>query len=177
MQRRSWAMASFAVFLTVILTSCGQGTECERCISTLFSGFTYVGSYPTSAKAEIYSMQPQSFPHSFEVGRTYIFEPNSPVTTEDTAITILPSRLRKCGATVIEAPHSPNNLAPVSLGGPAWEIRFTLKECRGRIANRLNPTLLDSRRGWRDGSLDDYMLELSSLHCFRDLQWYTSLRC
>ncbi len=138
--------------LTLALEGCGRGTACERCFSAVFSGFSYVDSYPTTARNEAGLIGPKPFPHSFEPGRTYVFEPNGPVTTEATAIATLPSRLRECGATSITAPRSPNDLAPVSLGGPVWEIRFVLGNCRGRITNRINPGLRDSRRGWPTGS-------------------------
>jgi hypothetical protein len=154
-------LGSLVLLLAVLLTSCGREAPCGRCVSSVFSGFNYVDSYPTTAKSGTGSTRPQPFPHSFEPGTTYVFEPNSPVTTEVTAITTLPGRLRECGATEIKAPQSPNDLAPVSLGGPVWEIRFVLGSCRGRITNRLNPALRESRRTWPAGSFDDYALELS----------------
>lgn len=154
---------SFCSLVLLLLTSCGREASCGRCISIVFSGFNYVDSYPTTAKSgtALDSRQPQPFPHLFKPGRTYVFEPNSPVTTEVTSITTLPRRLRECGATEIQAPQSPNDLAPLSLGGPVWEIRFVLGSCRGRITNRLNPALRESRRTWPAGSFDDYVLELS----------------
>lgn len=162
MNLRSLGLFCLLVFVpTSFLASCGREVTCERCLSSVFAGFTLADNYPATEKSGTGSTRPQPFPQSFVPGKVYVFEPNTPMTTERASIVTLPSRLRECGAKTIEAPHTLNDLAPSSLGGPVWEIRFVLAHCRGRITNRLNPALRESRRDWPAGSFDDYVLELS----------------
>jgi hypothetical protein len=160
---RSLLLSFLVMTPSMFLSGCGHDPSCSRCLSSVFGGFSLVDSYARTEKSRgAFSRHPLPFPKSLDHGWVYVFEPNSPTTTELVAITTLPTRLRECGATRIEAPRGPNDLASSNLGGPVWEIRFDLAHCRGRISNRLNPALRDSRRGWPSGSFDDYVLELSA---------------
>jgi len=149
--------------LVAVLSSCERDSlRCRSCVAKLFAGFSLVGTYTGMPKGdEAISTLALSFPDSFKPGYIYVFQANTPIDAEELAITTLPERLRHCGASSIQAPRSPNDLAPVGLGNPLWEIRFKLEHCAGRITNRMNPRLRGTRRGWPSGSFDNYVLEIS----------------
>ena len=155
-------------FVTVIcalisIPTCDGVRACRACIDSLFTGFNYVGDYPAGTNAlQIKPKQVQPFPGDFEPGKIYIFQPTERVETERIAINIFPSRLRKCSATILYAPHNPGDFAAASLGGPFWGIRFRLGSCIGHLTNRYDPVLAGARIGWPSGSRDDYILQLES---------------
>ena len=157
-----YSRLTLVLTLMALLSSCADKNKVGcGCLSSVFQGFRLVQRYSAQEGKSARFSEPQPVPQSFEFGKVYVFESSVPVMTENISITMFPDRLRQCGAKKIKAPQSPNDLAPVNLGGPAWEIRFDLGRCSGRISNRRNPDLLDSRRGWPSGSLDDYLLEIT----------------
>jgi hypothetical protein len=149
----------------VFIPSCNGVRECGACIGSLLTGFNYVGDYPAgTSPLYIRPKQVQPFPKHFELGRVYVFQPTERVETERIAIDVFPSRLRRCSATILYAPHNPGDFAAASLGGPFWGIRFKLGQCIGQLSNRYDPALAAAKIGWPSGSRDDYLLELQPLN-------------
>lgn len=143
-------------------TSACRQQACAACIASVFQGFSFVGDYPDTTKSqEIRPGRPRAFPSQFQAGRIYIFQPTGRVDAAQVAIQTLPNRLRKCSATILYAPTSPDDFAVASLGGPFWGIRFRMNRCSGEITNRYDRELDAARIGWPSGSRDDYVLRLS----------------
>lgn len=152
----------FAVMLAISGTSACRPQACGACIASVFQGFSFVGDYPSTTKnQDIRPGQPRAFPSQFRGDRVYIFRPIGRVDTAQVAIQTFPQRLRKCLATILYAPKSPDDFAVASLGGPFWGIRFRMDKCSGVITNRYDRELDAARIGWPSGSRDDYVLRLS----------------
>lgn len=152
----------FACFLiSGSLVSCGRQQPCGGCLESVFNVFRFVGDFPVSLNPAIAKQNlARPFPQVFQKGRIYVFQTIEPISTEEVAINMLPSRIRKCSGKVIDAPHSVGDFGVASLGGPFWSIRFQIGSCIGHITNRYNADLDATRVGWPPGSRDDYLLKI-----------------
>lgn len=148
--------------LLMSLASC-QPQQCSmEEFAAVFDGFQFVGelSDGETIPLPVPSSEVLPFPRSMRRGGRYVFHSLGQVTTEQMAIVVLPTRLGAVHFSILDKPQSPDDFAVQNFGGPLWEIRFLKGECRGRLYNRTNRRLYESRRMWPPGSQDDYILEI-----------------
>lgn len=155
---------SLLLLLISLPSACtGRGQLCSAdWLNQVFSGFTFVGAFPSDPGRPIprHGGEPRPWPRELRAGLRYVFHSDRMITTEDVAVQLLPGRLKQAHVTVIDYPKTAGEFAIPNLGGPLWHIRFGRGNCEGTLSNRIDPDLLPSRAAWPVGSSDDYIVEI-----------------
>jgi hypothetical protein len=150
--------------IVVLFTACTNrnAKTIDSKVLSVFSDFALVGTAPYRGKSDLdrtvpaHGSSPLSLPSQVEAGKLYIFHHRRPLDGEKVALSELPTRLRRQGIQITQAPQSPKDLMFPYVGGPIFTIRFKDGRHSGFIFSQLCPNLTkEIDAGWTG---TDYVL-------------------
>lgn len=151
------------ILLAFLESGCRHGDCGGRWVPGVFANFIYVGEYPDDRRVGIpdHTQDVRPLPVRFEKGRAYVFHSKGQVTAVTVALHDLPDRLNAAGVRILNGPKNAGEFGIPNSGGPIWQVRFSYDDCVGEIFDTVDQNLFRSRRGWPDGSHQDYVLVFS----------------
>lgn len=160
-----------SISFVAALVSCQPRPRGADGISSIFSGFDFVGEFPANDQLLESHRHESARPVTIWLpGPQYVFHLNEDRDFEEIPTRLLPARLSAIGATIVDGPKDWRDMGIPNVGNPIWVIEFTLRGTRGTIRNRYDkrrrPEFSNSAKlvkNLPDPRIDDYVLTLVAI--------------
>jgi hypothetical protein len=159
-----------SISFVAALVSCQRRPRGADGIDSVFSGFDFVGEFPSNDQQLESHRHESATPVTIWLsGPQYVFHLNDDRDFEEIPTRLLTARLSAIGATIVDGPKDWRDMGIPNVGNPIWVIEFALPGTRGTIKNRYDKSLRAKfsnsaklLRNRPDPRIDDYVLTLAA---------------